>query len=177
VVLRRIPHLIDFETPCDEAICLHEAGHACAALMVGLVPEFIEFVDDEGSEGRARNRMPVGDSQQRHLVACAAYAVEYNLFRAGRLANAAGDPITEKAFIHIAIGNNAALDKVKFFGEDREGPSKTWPAADDRVFMTAGQQIAGSLSMDLVVALAEAMLNEHRVERAKILEIAAPFLK
>ena len=102
--MRRVPHFIDFETPSDEAICLHEAGHACAALIVGLVPEFIEFVDDEGSEGRARNRMPIGDPQQRRLVACAAYAVEYNLFRAGRLTSAAGGTITEKAFIHIAIG-------------------------------------------------------------------------
>ena len=76
-----------------------------------------------------------------------------------------------------AIGNNAALDKVKFFGEDREGPNKTWPEADDRAFMTAGQQIAGRLPMDLVVALAEAMLNEHRVERGRILEIATPFLQ
>jgi hypothetical protein len=75
--LRRIPHLIDFATPSDEAICLHEAGHASAALVVGLIPEFIEFVDDEGSKGRARNRMPVGDPQQRRLVASAAYAVEY----------------------------------------------------------------------------------------------------
>lgn len=175
--MRRVPHFIDFETPSDEAICLHEAGHACAALIVGLVPEFIEFVDDEGSEGRARNRMPIGDPQQRRLVACAAYAVEYNLFRAGRLTSAAGGTITEKAFIHIAIGNNAALDKVKFFGEDREGPNKTWPEADDRAFMTAGQQIAGRLPMDLVVALAEAMLNEHRVERGRILEIATPFLQ
>jgi hypothetical protein len=174
--LRRISHLIDFETPSDEAICLHEAGHACAALVVGLIPEFIGFVHD-GAQGRARNRMPVGDPQQRRVVACAAYAVEYNLYRAGRLTNAAGVVIDEQTFIHLAIGNNAALDKIKFFGEDREGPDKTWPASDDRAFMTAGHQLAGSLPMDLAVALAEAMLNERRVERARLLEIAAPFLK
>jgi hypothetical protein len=177
MVLRRIPQLIDFETPSDEAICLHEAGHACAALVVGLIPEFIEFVDDEGSKGRARNRMPVGDTQQRRIVASAAYAVEYNLFMAHRLTNASCVAIAEKTFIHLAIGNNAAHDKVQFFGEDREGPDKKWPAADDRDFMVAGQQIARRLPMDLVVALAEAMLNERRVERARILEIAAPFLK
>ena len=32
-----MPHLIDFETPSDEAICLHEAGDASAALVVGLI--------------------------------------------------------------------------------------------------------------------------------------------
>jgi hypothetical protein len=62
-------------------------------------------------------------------------------------------------------------------GAGSEGPDKKWPAADDRAFMVAGKQIAGRLPIDLVVALAEAMLNERRVERAKILEIAAPFLK
>ncbi|MDQ0393707.1 hypothetical protein [Labrys monachus] len=177
VVLSRIPHLVDFETPSDEAICLHEAGHACAALMVGLIPEFIEFVDGDGSQGRARNRMPVGDPQQRRVVACAAYAVEYNLYMARRLTNAAGVVIGEKTFIHLAIGNNAALDKIKFFDEDREGADKTWPADDDRAFMAAGHQLSGRLPMDLVVALAEAMLNERRLERARLLEIAAPFLK
>ena len=175
--MRRIPHLIDFETPCDEAICLHEAGHACAALVVGHIPEFIEFVDDDGLQGRARNCMPVGDPQQRRLVACAAYAVEYNLYMAGRLTNAAGVVIDERTFIHLAIGNNAALDKTKFFGEDREGSDKTWPADDDRAFMTAGHQLSGRLPIDPVVALAEAMLNERRLERARLLEIAAPFLK
>jgi hypothetical protein len=103
--------------------------------------------------------------------------VGYNLFRAGRLTNAAGGAIDEKIFIHLAIGQNAAFDKVQFFGEDREGPDKKWPAADDRAFMVAGQQIARRLPMDLVVALAEAMLNERCVERARILEIAAPFLE
>jgi hypothetical protein len=111
------------------------------------------------------------------VVACAAYAVEYKLYKAGRLTNAAGVVIDEKTFIQLAIGNNAVLDKIKFFGEDRERPDKTWPADDYRAFMTAGHQIAGGLPMDLVVALAEAMLNERRVERARILEIAAPFLK
>jgi hypothetical protein len=175
--LKRIPYLIDFETPSDEAVCLHEAGHACAALVLDLIPEFIEFVGDDCTQGRARNRIPVGDPQQRCVVACAAYAVEYKLYIARRLTNAAGVVIDEKTFIHLAIGNNAALDKIKFFGEDRERPDKTWPGDDDRAFMTAGQQIAGNLPMDLVVALAEAMLNERRVERARILEIAAPFLK
>jgi hypothetical protein len=177
MALRRIPQLIDFETPSDEAICLHEAGHACAALVVGLIPEFVEFVDEEGAKGRARNRIPVGDTQQRLIVASAAYAVEYNLFMAHRLTNASCVVIDEKTFIHLAIGQNAALDKIQFFGEDREGADKMWPANDDRTFMAAGQRIAGSLPMGLVFALAEAMLNERRLERARILEIAEPFLK
>jgi hypothetical protein len=110
-------------------------------------------------------------------VASAAYAVEYNLIIAHRLTNASCVVIAKKTFIHLAIGQNAALDKIQFFSENREGPDKTWPANDDRSFMTVGQQIAGSLPMGLAVALAEAMMNERRVERARILEIATPFLK
>lgn len=169
--------MIDFETPSDEATCLHEAGHATAALVVGLVPEFIEFVEEEDSKGRARNRIPGGDAQQRRLVACAAYAVEYNLFTAGRLTNAKGVVIDEKTFIQIAVGQNASLDKINFFGEDRERPNKKWPETEDRQFMSTGQQIARRLPMDLVFALAEAMLNERRVERTRVLEIAAWFRK
>jgi hypothetical protein len=86
-------------------------------------------------------------------------------------------PIDKKTFIHLAIGQNAAFDKVQFFVEDRERSDKTWPADDDRAFMIAGQQLAGSLPMCLVIDLPEAMLNERRVERARLLEIAAPFRK
>ncbi|AHJ69030.1 Hypothetical protein GbCGDNIH2_7211 [Granulibacter bethesdensis] len=99
------------------------------------------------------------------------------MYMAGRLTDATGVAIDQKAFIQLAIGNNAAHDKVQFFGQNREGPDKMWPAADDRTFMDTGQGLAKMLPMDLVVALAEAMLNERRVERERILEIAAPFFK
>ncbi|MGT2441024.1 hypothetical protein ACU4GH_40390 (plasmid) [Bradyrhizobium betae] len=175
--VKTIPIKIDFVTPSDEAICLHEAGHTYAALVVGLYPVLVEFVHLEGSPGLARNSIPVGDDGQRRLVACAAYAVEYKLFRAGRLTDASGAVLDEKTFIHYAIGGNAALDKVKFFGEDREQANGCWPAADDRAFMDAGAGLARHLSMDCVFAIAEAMLNERRLERDRIIEIAAPFLQ
>jgi hypothetical protein len=36
---KTIPPRIDYETPSEAAICLHEAGHSTAALMVGLAQE------------------------------------------------------------------------------------------------------------------------------------------
>src|SRR3981189_1046781 len=39
---KTIPPRIDYETPSEAAICLHEAGHSTAALMVGLAQELME---------------------------------------------------------------------------------------------------------------------------------------
>lgn len=171
-----MPDRIDFETPSDEAICLHEAGHACAALIVGLQPELIEFVEQQGAPGRARNRIPVGDERQRRLVACAGYAVEYNLFKANRLTNAAGSPLHEKTFIQLAIGQNAAIDKQQFFGDSREQSNGSWPAADDTNFMTMGAEVAKLIPMDCVEALAAALLAERRLGRERIIEVTRPYI-
>jgi hypothetical protein len=168
---KKIPQLIDFMTPSEEAISLHEAGHACAALVLGLIPEFIEFVDDPAAPGQARNRIPVDNVEQQQLVACGAYAVEYNLFRAGRLTDTSGAAVDEKTFIQLAVGNNASGDKVRFYGESREQSNGRWPKADDERFMLVGQQIAATMPMACVAALAEALLNERRLERCRILEI------
>jgi len=174
--LKKIQFLIDFVTPSEEAICLHEAGHACAAFMVGLTPELIEFLDDKGSNGRARSRIPVGNCEERRMVACAAFAVEYNLYRAERLTDASGVAINEGTFIHHAVAQNAALDKQSFFADNREQPDGCWPKADDEAFMEAGQCIAKKIPMECVEALAEALLNERRLEGDRITEICCRFL-
>ncbi|MGY6770692.1 hypothetical protein [Komagataeibacter sp. NFXK3] len=170
-ILKKIQSLIDFVTPSEEAICLHEAGHACAALMVGLTPEFIELLDDEDMNGRARSRITAGDYEQQRTVACGAFAVEYNLFMAARLTDASGVAINEKVFIVHAIGQNAALDKQKFFAANREQPDGCWPEADDLAFIKAGQCLAEIIQMEFVEALAEALLNEGRLESNRIAEI------
>ena len=82
---KTIPPRIDYETPSEAAICLHEAGHSTAALMVGLAQELSELIDDAESRGLARSRIPMGTQEQRETIACAAFAVEYRLFRENRL--------------------------------------------------------------------------------------------
>ncbi len=176
VSAKKIPWLIDFVTPSAEAICLHEGGHACAALVVGLTPELVEIADQPGASGLARNSIPVGDDRQRRSVACAAFAVEYKLFKADRLTDASGTVIDEKTFIQQAIGQNAALDKQKFFGANRVQSNGCWPASDDEAFMAAGQNLATIIPMTCVKAIAEALLNERRLERNRIVEIGMQFL-
>lgn len=162
---------IDFETPSDEAICLHEAGHACAALLVGVVPAFLEFTNDPSSPGIARNRISTTSEHQRKFVACGAYAVELSLFQANRLVDRAGHLISERDFIQIAVGHNASHDKHRFFGVDL-AKNGVWPAELDTQFMSYGLDVSKKLPMDLVFSLAEALLNERRIECERIRDIA-----
>lgn len=174
--IRKINSKIDFISPSEEAISLHEAAHACVALIVGITPDCIEFIDDTSSPGHARNSIPVGDQKQRRLIACAAYAVEYNLYISGRLTKGDGELIDEKTFIQIAVAQNASMDKEIFFDENREGDNGCWPSEDDEAFMKMGQSLAPHIPMDAVFALAEAMLNERHLDSDRILEVTEPHL-
>jgi hypothetical protein len=174
--MKTIPKVIDYVTPSEEAICLHEAGHACAALVVGLAPTLMELVSDPESPGLARNSIPRGDQQQRRLIACAAFAVEYSLYSAGRLADAAGAPVDEKTFIRIGVGHNAAIDKTSFFDANRADKNGVWSKEDDEAFIAKGCQLSGVLPMSLIFELAEALLNERSLECERITEIGARHL-
>ena len=172
---RALPHLIDLVTPSDEAVSLHEAGHACVALVCGCPPALMEIIDGPPPYGRT-SIPPAQDADTRRYIACAGFAVEVWLFKAGRIVDALGQKLTEKHFIQVSVAQNAALDKVKFFGEDRERADKTWPPADDLTFMTYGQNLAKQLPIACVEALATALLNERRLSGVRILEIAKPLL-
>jgi hypothetical protein len=73
---KTIPPRIDYETPSEAAICLHEAGHSTAALMVGLAEELMErplvakrtFTEKQTSEKR----------QQEILLGCREDALPAN---------------------------------------------------------------------------------------------------
>ena len=110
--MKTIPKVIDYVTPSEEAICLHETGHACAALVVGLAPTLMELVSDPESSGLARNSVPRGDQRQRRIIACAAFAVEYSLYSAGRLADAAG--ATEEGDPILVVGRVGVRAKVSY---------------------------------------------------------------
>jgi hypothetical protein len=172
---KKIPNLIDFVTPSEEADSLHEAGHACAALVVGLTPAFIEFSNDPNSLGRARSRLPRGSQLERRIVACAAFAVEYHLYKSKRLVDASGAPIDERTFIQTALGQNASEDKKNFFDDDL-GQLGSWPKAYDKAFANEGIKLADSLPMNCVFALAEGLLNERRLDCPRIIQIAAQHL-
>ena len=165
-----LPHLVTFIPPSEWAVCLHEAGHACVALIVGVVPAFMEIIDVPKPHGR--NRLPVTSGSPRRLIAVGGYAVELALFRAGRLVDEAGAAIGEKAFIDQAIGSNASLDKAAFFERDGDESGGGWSRAADSEFMTLGEQIHGSLDMKVVSALATALMSERSIDTERICEIA-----
>ena len=175
-VTRSLEISIDFITPSDTAKCLHEAGHAYACLHVGIVPKFMELIDDPSSLGTARVSASVPQPELRRLVACGALAVELNLHKAGRIVDTSGVPLTDKQFIDVALGNNAAMDKIMYFGRDFEQANKRWPKQMDEAFLSLAKALAEEISMPCVFDLATALLNERFVSGDRLMEIAGPYL-
>ena len=146
---------------------MHEAGHAVAAIACEVLPASVEII--EGPPVHGRNRIPlVTDPQNRLLISAAGLAVELALFRAGRLVDDAGDQISQSTFIQQALGNNAAGDKVSYFGSCREQPDGTWPTEDDEVFLATSAQVESILLMDRVEALAGELLEKRILDSETI---------
>lgn len=171
-----IPYLIEHAAKPEALICLHEAGHAAAALMVGIAPALVELNDDPTLAGPARSRVARGSKVQRRTIACAGFAVEYLLYDAGRLVDGLGAPVDERGFIQVATGQNAFEDKERFFDANYEQPDKTWPKECDRAFMNHAIALSPLFLMPLVTELAEALLIERRLECPRIIEIGAKHL-
>lgn len=160
----------------DEAKTLHEAGHAFAAMMVGVRPNFMEFIDDPSSIGSARLNAKPEEPFQAMVMACGGYASELNLYRAGRLVDQYGDPVSEKAFIHQAIGIHAHYDKANYFLTAHSEVPERWSVEQNRRFMLASADFAPSLPMQGVSKLAEGLLEKRRLRDTEIIEIARPHL-
>lgn len=175
-LLPAIPQLIDIETPSEAAICLHEAGHATFALMVGVAPTLVELTDDASLPGPARNRIFVRSQAQREPIACGAFVVEYQLFLASRLTTAKGALIAEKRFLQIALGSIAHADKVRYFGANHEQANGQWPRPYDLTFMNHAIALSPLLVMPLVTEFAEALLVERRLDCPRIIGIGAKHL-
>jgi hypothetical protein len=174
VIHMTLPRLIDFLSPSEEAVCLHEAGHAFAALVVEVSPASMEIYP--GPPPFGRNSIPLSTGSARRMMACGGYAVELNLFNSGRLVDANGELITQQQFIQQAIGQNGARDKTIFFEEDRADQNGVWPGEDDQKFMANGSGLADLICMPCVEALAEALLNDRKLERDQIVAIGKRFL-
>ena len=163
------PDLIQFVPPSDWAVCLHEAGHAAAAIVVGSVPASMEIID--GPPPYGRNRILRVSGAPRRCIAVGGYVVELTLFQANRLINADGQPIAEADFIAQAVGHNAALDKIAYFEADRQDANGMWPACDDRAFMKFGAQLQPIFPIDKVFSLAAALIEERQLSSERIVEI------
>lgn len=166
---------VDFVTPSDYAVCLHEAGHACSALLHGVQPEFMEFSTDPNSRWLARARVTPNTDDQRKKIACGAFAVEYYLYKSQCLVDDAGIGITKEDFYKIAILDNASHDKCSFFNRNLS-PNQCWSKREDRQFIAAGKLLASTLPIKCVIALAKAMLDEKKLDRKRIAQISKQYI-
>lgn len=155
----------------QELACLHEAGHAEAALSAGAqVVEMELYRESPRSWGRTRTHRT---EEQRQPIALGGFAVEYRLFRAGRLVKQSGEAPTEAEFISYSM-DNAIDDRVAFFGKDSAGPDGLWPSDLDRKFMSYAIGYAErSMRFELVERIAHALLAAGKLDEASISSIIA----
>jgi hypothetical protein len=168
VRLMDMTHTVVFDSP--ELACFHEAGHAETAIQVGARVIEIELCR-EVPRSYGRCRIDRDDLQRKH-IALGGFAVEYLLFKAGRLVKQDGQPPTEKEFINYAIGN-ASEDRVSYFGTDLTSPSGVWPHENDSEFMNyAIGRAKNRMRFDLVERIAAALLDAGMLDENAILAIA-----
>jgi hypothetical protein len=161
---------IVFDSP--ELACLHEAGHADAALGVGArIVEIVLYREESRSFGRTRvDRTAV----QAPHIALGGFAAEYTLYRAGRLLQKSGNAPSEGEFIAYAI-DNARHDQVGFFGGDFAEPDGQWPSELDERFMSyAIGHAEKQMRFDLVERIADALLSTGQLDEAAIKRLATP---
>lgn len=111
-------------------ICLHEAGHCLAAYEYGGHVESIDF-PKTGDPHATVVRPP---AVSKH-IACGGFAVEYLLFKSGKIVDGTQRRISQKEFISAAM-TNAERDKRSFFNGNFVESGGTWPAHMDTEFMT-----------------------------------------
>jgi hypothetical protein len=103
----------------------------------------------------------------------AGHAVERRLYDAGRLTDAAGQPVSPVNFIQLSLARNAADDKPKFFG--RPTPSNGWTMADDEAFRDMAKGMADKIPLEQVEVIAAALLQHRRLVRDDIVKLLLPF--
>jgi hypothetical protein len=152
-------------------VCMHEAGHVVAIYLEGGIVEFVELLEPQNGRFGGRTRpQRLDGAESLKTVASAGFAVEYLLFRAGRVVSNDGNPITEKAF-HYAAMNNATIDRISFFGYDAMQPDGTWPENLDKEYLEyAISEVAPLLKPMLgrIEEIATALQAEGRLEQTRI---------
>ncbi|GAB3038570.1 hypothetical protein GCM10027285_23250 [Oleiagrimonas citrea] len=158
-------HLIEVDSP--ELACFHEGGHADLALGLG-----VQVIESELHRGTPRSggRMRAfGTPEDRNRVGLGGYAAEFYLHKMGRLVKPGGGRLTDKEFMDSAM-NNAADDKVSYFGCDFVQQSGLWPGGLDREFMSHGATISNSfMRFQVVESIADALLIKDRLNAQEIL--------
>lgn len=150
---------IQFISPSNQAVCIHEAGHIVMALTLGydVVGAALFYGPPPyGLSSISRTRC---DNDGKGIAA-AALAAEILLYRRGLLVDNKGIKITEKQFIDQAVGKNAQHDKVKYFGKDLSFGGY-WPKYADNIYIQHASNLTGVISSLMIKAVSDALLTEH----------------
>lgn len=103
------------------------------------------------------------------------FAVEYRLYKAGRLLKQDGTPPSEKEFIDHAI-DNALEDRINFFGGNCQQSDGQRPRNLDNQFMAFAIGYADdNMRFDLVEQIAAELLAAGQLDEAAIQKIVASY--
>lgn len=154
-----------------ELAALHEAGHAAAAVLVGAPVVWIAL-DLWSAEpgGATRVRRP---PDQTPLIALGGFAAELRLWREGRLQDSEGVPIAWDDLMGD-IARSTQDDRIKYFGRDARGPDGRWPAAFDRGFIDAAQDLRARLDTDLMDRIASDLLRRGSLDGREFQRLRRP---
>lgn len=146
--------------------CWHEVGHAVICLTLGGNVEFIEILEKKDSPGRAKASCRVNQSIRRD-VACGGFAAEYFLYLSGFL------NVSEKQFLDAAF-DNAAFDRISFFGANHKQENGRWPQDLDEQFLLHARDYVFPLikeNIQLIQELVSLLKSTKRIDTDQIQEV------
>ena len=151
--------------------CFHEAGHVEAAYVWGATVQSVKV--DQSGNPRA-TILHKEDLTTKQPVACGGYAAESLLFRAGRLIDQSGSPISEPTFRRQAM-QNARLDKFPFYitqpfdrisgiypGSPYQPKGESWPGDSDDPFIYYAETKIAPVLKDRFATIEKLALELHR---------------
>ena len=157
---------VRYDSP--ELACLHEAGHAVAAYLVGArIDEMELYVRSPRSNGRTDI---FRISEQNRWIALGGFAVERRLWMNGRLQLPDGSPVGEAEMIQRSLGN-ADVDRISYFGGNLCGPDGSWPEEKDIEFMSDAQRLGYRFDLAVVESLGAMLRDEIVLEGSRIMPI------
>lgn len=153
-----------------ELACLHEGGHVAAAFAARARVVRAEVdLNARPPGGRTRVRHT---PEQRQTISLGGFAVELQLWRAGRLRWFDGSWASE-ADMRRGVARSSHDDRVKYFGGDLRAPDERWPVHADDAFFRAADALRADLDFELVQRVAGGLFTQLRLNERELALLAA----
>lgn len=164
-ISREIVH----DTTSCELVCIHEAGHAAAAIAVGASIAEIVIYEQNGAF-HARTRVDRDDDQAK-LIVLGGFAAELKFFKAGRLRNIDRTMTTNEQFLDRAL-DHAREDLLQFvrlyFGYRLSDAQQVSPSMKQHFAVYAEALAESDLPIDAVERIAVALRDRRDLKGADI---------